>query len=188
MPNFSARRLAISELLLVRAPRFGDARGHFMETFNRRDYAALGIDCEFVQDNQSLSVQRGTVRGLHFQGPPEPQAKLVRVSKGSIYDVAVDIRRGSPTFGRWCATILTAQNDEQLFIPRGFAHGFCTLEPDTEVIYKVDGYYAQACDAGIIWNDPDIGIEWPVASSDAILSAKDALLPRLAEVDSPFRY
>lgn len=188
MPKFSATRLAIADVLLVRAQKFGDVRGYFMETYSRRDYAALGIDCEFVQDNQSMSAQRGTIRGLHFQIPPEPQAKLVRVLKGSIFDVAVDIRRGSPTFGRWCGATLTADLGEQLFVPRGFAHAFCTLEPNTEVVYKVDGYYAPACDAGIIWNDPDIAIEWPVEPSEAILSAKDAKLPRLAEFESPFRY
>jgi dTDP-4-dehydrorhamnose 3,5-epimerase len=174
--------------LLVSVRKFGDARGYFLETYSRRDYDALGIDCEFVQDNQSMSAQRGTVRGLHFQIPPEPQAKLVRVLKGAIFDVAVDIRRGSPSYGRWCGATLTADLGEQLFIPRGFAHAFCTLEPDCEVAYKVDGYYALACDAGIFWNDPDIGIAWPIAPSDAILSAKDTKLPRLAEFNSPFAY
>ena len=188
MSKLSASPLVISDVVLVKVQKFSDPRGWFMETYSRRDYAALGIDCEFVQDNQSMSAQRGTIRGLHFQNPPEPQAKLVRVLKGSIFDVAVDIRNGSPTFGRWCGTILTADLGEQLFVPRGFAHAFCTLEPHTEVAYKVSGYYAPACEAGIIWNDPSIGIEWPIAPNDAILSAKDAKLPRLTEFRSPFRY
>lgn len=188
MAKFSVTPLSVPGVLLVQVQKFGDARGWFMETYSRRDYTALGIDCEFIQDNQSLSAQHGTIRGLHFQMPPNPQAKLVRVLRGSIFDVAIDIRRGSPSYGRWCAATLTAEGAEQLFVPRGFAHAFCSLEPNTEVVYKVDGYYSAASDAGIIWNDPDIGIEWPIAPSDAVLSAKDAKLPRLAEFDSPFSY
>lgn len=188
MSKFTTVVLAIPGVKLVTVEKFGDSRGYFMETYSHRDYATLGIDCEFVQDNQSLSAQRGTIRGLHFQIPPEPQAKLVRVLKGSIFDVAVDIRRGSPTYGKWCGATLTADQGEQLFVPRGFAHAFCTLEPNTEVVYKVDSYYAPACDAGIIWNDPDIAVEWPIAQTDAILSAKDAKLPRLADLDIPFTY
>lgn len=188
MAKFSVTPLSIPGVLLVQVKKFGDARGYFMETYSRRDYTALGIGCEFVQDNQSLSAERGTIRGLHFQTPPAAQAKLVRVLKGSIFDVAIDIRRGSPSYGRWCAATLTADGSEQLFVPRGFAHAFCSLEPNTEVVYKVDGYYSAASDAGIIWNDPDIGIEWPIAPSDAVLSAKDTKLPRLAEFDSPFTY
>jgi dTDP-4-dehydrorhamnose 3,5-epimerase len=159
-----------------------------METFSRKDFERLGIGAEFVQDNQSLSVRRGTVRGLHFQRPPHPQAKLVRVLKGAIFDVAIDLRRGSPTFGRWCGATLTAAESEQIFVPRGFAHAFCTLEPDTQVAYKVDDYYAPECDAGVIWNDPDIGIDWPITADEAVLSKKDAKLPRLATLDSPFVY
>lgn len=188
MYKVSASPLVISDVVLVKVQKFVDPRGCFMETYSRRDFLAVGIDCEFVQDNQSVSTQRGTVRGLHFQNPPEPQAKLVRVLKGSIFDVAVDIRNGSPTFGRWCGATLTAEHGEQMFVPRGFAHAYCTLEPNTEVAYKVDGYYSSACEAGIIWNDPSIGIEWPVAPNAAILSAHDAKLPGLAELDSPFRY
>ena len=180
--------LAIPGVALVNVKKFSDARGWLMESYARSHYAAIGIDCEFVQDNQSMSIHRGTVRGLHLQNPPEPQAKLVRVLKGAIFDVAVDIRKGSPTYGRWCGATLTADLGEQLFIPHGFAHAFCTLEPYTEVAYKADGYYAPACEAGIIWNDASIGIEWPIATKDAILSAKDARLPSLAEFDSPFRY
>lgn len=180
--------LSIAGVLLLKPEKISDARGYFVEAYSRRHYAAFGIDCEFVQDNQAFSARRGTVRGLHFQVPPDPQAKLVRVLRGSIFDVAVDIRRNSPTYGRWCGATLTADQGEQMFVPRGFAHAYCTLLPDTEVAYKVDGYYAPACDAGIMWNDPAIGIEWPIAPNEAILSAKDAELPRLAEFDSPFTY
>ena len=139
-----------------------------------------------MQDNQSLSASRGTIRGLHFQALPEPQAKLVRVLKGAIFDVAVDIRRGSPSYGRWCSARLTADGGEQMFVPRGFAHGFCTLEPDTEVAYKVDGYYSPSCDAGLAWDDPEIGIDWPVSPIGAILSERDRKLPRLSDLVSPF--
>jgi dTDP-4-dehydrorhamnose 3,5-epimerase len=186
--NFVATPLAIPDVLLVTMRKFADRRGHFMETYSRQNFSRLGIDCDFVQDNQSTSAKRGTVRGLHFQNPPAPQAKLVRVLKGSIFDVAVDIRRGSPTFGRWCSTVVTAEAGEQVFIPRGFAHAFCTLEADTAVAYKVDGYYAPDCESGIIWNDPDIAIDWPVAADDVLLSEKDAVLPRLVDVQSPFPY
>jgi dTDP-4-dehydrorhamnose 3,5-epimerase len=188
MAKFSAKPLSIADVLLIAGDRSADARGHFMETYNRRDYAPLGIECEFVQDNRSLSVRRGTVRGLHFQCPPKPQAKLVSVLNGAIFDVAVDIRRGSPTFGGWCGATLTAESAEQIFVPRGFAHAYCTLEPNTAVIYKVDGYYAPTCDAGIVWNDPDISIHWPIAPEEVVLSAKDANLPRLADIESPFVY
>ncbi len=133
-----------------------------------------------------MSARKGTIRGLHFQVPPEPQAKLVRVLKGAIFDVAVDLRQGSQTYGQWCAATLTAEGAEQLFIPRGFAHGFCTLEADTEIAYKVDGFYAPTCDAGLRWNDPDIGIAWPIGQADAMLSEKDAKLPGFAGFTSPF--
>lgn len=187
MANVTFERLAIAGLVMIVPRRFGDERGYFMETYSARDFAALGIGATFVQDNQSLSAQPGTVRGLHFQIPPEPQAKLVRVLKGSIFDVAVDLRRGSSSYGRWCSATLTAGGGEQLFIPQGFAHGFCTLETDTEVAYKVDGYYAPECDAGILWNDPALGIAWPIAQTEAILSRKDAILPRIRDFASPFR-
>jgi len=178
--------LAIPAVLVVVPQKFGDARGYFMESYHARAYKAAGIACDFVQDNQSLSATRGTSRGLHFQTPPEPQAKLVRVLRGSIFDVAVDIRRGSPSYGKWCGAKLTAHGAEQLFVPAGFAHGFCTLEPDTEVAYKVDGYYAPACDAGLAWNDPDLAIRWPVAAAEVIVSDKDAKLPGFSGFVSPF--
>lgn len=184
--NFAVERLKFNDLLLVRARRFDDPRGYFMETWSADAFDKLGIGARFVQDNQSLSVQRGTVRGLHFQIPPFAQAKLVRVLQGSVFDVAVDLRTGSPDFGKWCGVTLSAARPEQLYIPRGFAHGFVTLEPDTVVSYRVDAPYSPACDAGILWNDPSIGVEWPVAVGEALLSAKDAGLPPLSAFRSPF--
>jgi len=178
----------IPGVLLLKPRYFHDARGYFVETYIARVAHEAGLKAEFVQDNQALSLKRGTVRALHFQVPPRVQAKLVRVLRGSIYDVAVDLRAGSPTYGRWVAATLTAQNGEQLFVPRGFAHGYCTLEPDTEVAYKVDDYYAPDCEQGIIWNDPTLAIGWPVSAADAVLSDKDRELPRLADFTSPFRY
>jgi dTDP-4-dehydrorhamnose 3,5-epimerase len=180
--------LAIPDVKLIRPKRFADPRGYFVETYSRRHYADIGIACEFVQDNQSLSTRPGTIRGLHFQLPPDAQAKLVRVPKGSIFDVAVDIRRNSPSYGRWCGTTLTAAGGEQMFVPRGFAHGFCTLEPDTEVAYKVDGYYAPGREGGLVWNDPDLAIVWPIEPGGVFLSESDARLPRFVDFASPFSY
>ena len=185
---FSVTPLAIPDVLLVQPARMADPRGYFVETFSRRAYRELGIACDFVQDNQSFSTRRGIIRGLHFQRPPHPQAKLVRVLKGSVFDVAIDLRRGSPTFGKWCGATLTAEKANQLFVPHGFGHGFCTLESDTEVAYKVDDYYAPECEDGLIWNDPDLGIAWPIESWEAILSEKDARLPRLSVFEAPFIY
>lgn len=173
--------LAIPDVKLFVPRRFGDQRGWFAETWSRR-----ALDVDFCQDNMSLSAQVGTVRGLHFQVPPQPQAKLVSVLRGRILDVAVDMRAGSPTFGRHVAVELSSAEGNQLFVPRGFAHGFCTLEPDTLVMYKVDGFYAPDCDAGIFWADPDLGINWPVTVDRAHLSPKDQKLPRLRDIASPF--
>jgi dTDP-4-dehydrorhamnose 3,5-epimerase len=186
MPSEPMAPNEIAGLVVLRPKKFLDPRGYFMETYNLRTFAAVGIATTFVQDNQSLSTDRGIIRGLHYQAPPEPQAKLIRVIQGSIYDVAVDIRCGSPTYGRWSAVTLTADGGEQFFVPRGFAHGFCTLEPDTIVGYKVDGYYAPTCDAGLKWDDPDLGIHWPLAGTAAIVSDKDAKLASFAELESPF--
>lgn len=173
----------------VLKPRFYyDARGYFIETYNMRRAGEIGVATSFVQDNQSLSLKRGTVRGLHFQAPPKSQAKLVRVLKGSIYDVAVDIRIGSPCYGQWIAETLTEQGGEQLYVPHGMAHGFCTLEPNTEVAYKVDDYYVPDLEQGLAWDDPTLAIKWPVNPDDAILSEKDRALSRFAEFVSPFRY
>jgi dTDP-4-dehydrorhamnose 3,5-epimerase len=188
MSNFAFEPLAIAAVCLIRPRRFGDARGYFMETYSAPAFHEAGIEAVFVQDNQSLSAARGVVRGLHFQRPPMAQAKLIRVLKGSIFDVAVDLRRGSPSYGRWCAATLTADGAEQLFVPRGFAHGFCTLEPDTEVAYKVDGPYAPECEGGIAWDDPALRIDWPVSSDEAQLSGKDREQPGFAGFDSPFAF
>lgn len=166
--------------------KFADGRGFFAETYNRETFRREGLDVEFVQDNQSLSAGVGTVRGLHFQSPPFAQAKLVRVLKGRILDVVVDLRRQSARFGQHFAIELSAENFKQLFVPIGFAHGFCTLEPDTEILYKVSDLYAPQHDHGLAWNDPALGIAWPVAEDAAVLSDKDRRHPRLADLDSPF--
>jgi dTDP-4-dehydrorhamnose 3,5-epimerase len=178
----------IPGVLLLKPRYFHDERGYFVETYNLCDARAAGVTAAFVQDNQAFSHKCGTVRALHFQAPPHAQAKLVRALRGSIYDVAVDLRAGSPSYGRWIAATLTARGGEQVFVPRGFAHGYCTLEADTEVAYKVDNYYAPDCERGLIWNDPTLAIGWPVAASDAVLSDKDRRLPRFADFVSPFRY
>jgi len=179
-------RLAIPEVMLIVPPRFGDARGFFSETFNRR-FVEAGLDQPFVQDNQSLSARRGTLRGLHCQIAPSVQGKLVRVVKGAVWDVAVDIRHGSPTYGRHVAAELSAANWRQLWVPGGFLHGFCTLEPDTEVIYKVTADYDPAAERGVAWNDSFLALPWPVSAGDAVLSDKDAGLPALADCDVWFR-
>lgn len=179
---------SIPGVLLLKPRYFRDARGYFVETYNARTAHDAGLTAGFVQDNQALSLKRGTVRALHFQVPPRSQAKLVRVLRGGIYDVAVDLRVGSPSYGRWTGATLTAQGGEQIFVPRGFAHGYCTLEDDTEVAYKVDDYYAPECERGLAWDDPTIGIGWPVAPADALLSDRDHKLPRFADFASPFRY
>ena len=176
----------IPGLILVEPKKFGDHRGFFSETYGRRRMAEMGFDAEFVQDNHSLSVEAGVVRGLHFQSPPFAQDKLVRVVRGAILDVAVDIRRGSPTYGDHAAVELSAENWRQLLVPAGFAHGFATLEPNTEVLYKVTQYYAPDHDHGLLWSDPEIAVAWPVAPEAAILSDKDRVQPRLADLESPF--
>ena len=184
--NFTATRLAVPGPVLITPRRFGDHRGFFLETYSARDFAALGIADVFVQDNHSLSAQAGTVRGLHFQLPPHAQAKLVRVLRGAILDVAVDIRRSSPSYGRHVGVELTAENALQLFIPAGFAHGFCTLTPDTEVAYKVTDLYAPDCDRGFAWNDPDLALPWPFDAAAVQLSDKDRRAPRLRDMSTIF--
>jgi dTDP-4-dehydrorhamnose 3,5-epimerase len=178
--------LAIPDVRIIRARKFGDHRGFFSETWNRRSFAEAGIDIDFVQDNHSLSAEIGTLRGLHFQGPPFAQDKLVRVVKGRILDVAVDLRKSSPTFGKWVAAELSAEGWQQILVPIGFAHGFCTLEADTEVIYKVSNYYAPQADFGVLWNDPDLGIDWPVSADKVVLSDKDKVQPRFSELKQLF--
>ncbi len=172
---------AIPDVKIITTKRFGDHRGFFSETYSRRAAAEAGVDLEFVQDNHSRSAEVGTVRGLHFQSAPFAQDKLVRVTHGRILDVAVDIRRSSPTFGRHVAVELSQENWRQLLVPIGFAHGFCTLEPDTEVLYKVTNYYSPAHDHGLAFDDPALGIAWSVEAGRAILSDKDRQHPRLAE-------
>ena len=173
-------------LLLLEPKKFGDHRGFFSETYSRARLAERGFDGEFVQDNQSLSVEVGVVRGLHFQSPPFAQDKLVRVTRGAILDVAVDLRRGSPTYGDHVAVEISAANWRQLLIPKGFAHGFVTLERETELLYKVSAYYAPDHDHGLLWCDPALGIDWPVSPEAALRSDKDRAQPKLAEIASPF--
>lgn len=178
----------IPNVILVTPPRHGDSRGFFSETWNARLLDEHGINVDFVQDNQSLSRLAGTVRGLHFQSPPHAQDKLVRCGRGRLLDVAVDIRKDSPTYGEWVAVELSAENGKQLLIPKGFLHGFVTLEPDTEILYKCSDYYAPECDGAIRFDDPDIGIDWGIAPDQAVLSEKDAAAPLLTGFDSPFTY
>ena len=178
----------IPAVKVIAPRRHGDDRGFFSEVWRDDALKAGGIPVAWVQDNHSLSRARGVVRGLHFQTGASAQAKLVRCTRGAILDVAVDIRRGSPTFGRHVALELSAENWRQLYVPVGFAHGFCTLAPDTEVIYKVSAYYDAAADKGVLWNDPAIGIAWPVGPDEAVLSAKDRVQPRLAELPDDFPY
>lgn len=188
MSNVTVAPTAIPDVIMLTPRRFGDGRGWFTETYSTRSFAPALGDIVFVQDNQAFSAARGTLRGLHFQRPPQAQAKLVRVLKGSIFDVTVDLRAGSPTYGRWVGVALTAERGEQLFVPHGFAHGYCTLEPDTEVAYKVDGFYAPDCDAGLAWDDPTLAIDWPISPHEAILSDKDRTLPAFKDFVSPFTY
>lgn len=177
---------AIPGVLRLTPRRFGDARGWFSEVWNARRLAEAGIATTFVQDNQSYSAEAGTVRGLHFQRPPHAQGKLVRVARGRILDVAVDARRGSPSYGRWVAEELSAETGAQLWVPRGFLHGFVTLEPHTEVVYKVDGFYAADCDGAVRFDDPDLAIDWGVDPGRAVLSDKDARAPAFRDFESPF--
>jgi dTDP-4-dehydrorhamnose 3,5-epimerase len=178
--------LAISGVKILRPKKHGDSRGFFSEVYNRQALEEAGIDIDFVQDNHSLSTERGVVRGLHYQTPPFAQDKLVRVIRGSIIDVAVDLRRTSPTYGRHVTAVLSADEWNQILVPIGFAHGFMTLEPNTEVIYKVSNYYAPGHDKGIAWDDPDLGISWPIEERDAVLSDKDRRQPQFSQITSPF--
>lgn len=180
-------RLAIEDVAKIVPVRFGDNRGYFSEIFKDGWFRDNVADVAFVQDNQSHSASAGTVRGLHFQLEPFAQGKLVRCIQGAIFDVAVDIRQGSPTYGQWVSAELSADNAAQLWIPAGFAHGFATLAPDTIIHYKVTAPYSAGDDRGLLWNDPDIGIAWPV-TDDAILSEKDRLQPRLFELPPTFSY
>jgi dTDP-4-dehydrorhamnose 3,5-epimerase len=173
--------LAIPEVLLITPRRHGDARGWFAETWSRKAYAAAGVTNDFVQDNQAYNARAGTLRGIHFQRAPDAQAKLVRVLKGAIFDVAVDLRAGSATFGRWVAAELTAERGEQLLVPRGFGHGYQTLTDECELAYKVDGDYALELEGGVRWDDPDLAIAWPLAPTS--LSGKDKALGLLSQLE-----
>lgn len=184
--NVQVTKTELEGVLLLEPARFGDDRGFFSESWSRRTLALQGIDIDFVQDNHSLSRVAGTVRGLHFQSPPHAQAKLVRCGRGRLFDVAVDIRKGSPGFGRWVGYELSFENGRQLLIPAGFLHGFVTLEPDTEIIYKCSDYYAPDCDGAVRWDS--CGIDWPDFGADPVLSLKDAAAPAFADFDSPFIY
>jgi dTDP-4-dehydrorhamnose 3,5-epimerase len=183
-----SEHLEIPDVKVLTPKRNGDHRGFFSEVYNKKTLAEAGIDITFVQDNHALSAEKGTVRGLHFQIPPFAQDKLVRVVRGSVFDVAVDLRRGSPTYGKHVSVVLSAEAWNQILVPIGFAHGLMTLEPDTEVLYKVSNYYSAEHDKGLLWNDPALGIEWPVAEDEAILSAKDKVQPRLADLPPYFHF
>ncbi|KAA0971581.1 dTDP-4-dehydrorhamnose 3,5-epimerase [Aureimonas fodinaquatilis] len=182
------KKLAIADVLEIRTRRFGDDRGFFSETFQRDRFIQQGITIDWMQDNQSYSAEVGTLRGLHYQDPPFAQDKLVRVLRGRILDVAVDIRNGSPTFGQWVSLELSAADFNQILVPIGFAHGFVTLEPDTEVLYKVSAPYSGEHDRSIRFDDADIGVDWPLNGRTPVLSAKDTNAPRLAEITSPFNF
>src|SRR4030042_2670553 len=177
-------KTTLKDTYIIKPKVFRDERGFFLESWNEKAFAENGIDAKFVQDNHSLSLKKGVLRGLHFQKPPNEQAKLIRVTRGKVYDVIVDLRQNSPTYGKWESFELSAENFQMLFIPRGFAHAYCTLEDNTEFMYKVDNFYAPESDSGIIWNDPDLKINWP--TKDPILSEKDSNLQKFSDFVSPF--
>jgi len=181
-------RLAIPAVVLMTPKRFHDHRGYFTETFSKRVLSDLGCADEFVQDNHSHSTEKATIRGLHFQISPYVQTKLVRVVRGAIFDVAVDLRAGSPSYGHHVSAVLSAETGNQILVPGGFAHGFCTLEADTEVLYKATSYYSPEHDKGLLWNDPAIGVEWPLSGSEALLSEKDRCHPVLKNLPDYFTY
>lgn len=170
-------------MLLLTPKRHGDHRGWFSETYVSRDLAKYGVNDAFIQDNQAFSAAKGTLRGLHMQIAPHAISKMIRCLRGAIFDVAVDVRAGSPTYGKWVGAELSSDNGAQLYVPRGFAHGYVTLTPDAEVFYKVDGYYAPTAERGLNWNDPAIGIDWPMPEGDLILNARDQTLPLLADFE-----
>lgn len=178
-------KTSLPGVLLLEPARYGDERGFFSESWNKKLLLEHGIELDFVQDNHSVSQAMGTVRGLHFQSPPHAQAKLVRCGRGALYDVAVDVRKDSPTYGKWVGYDLTAENGLQLLIPAGFLHGFVTRAPDTEVVYKCTDYYAPECDGAVRYDDPDIAIDWSL-SGEPTLSGKDAAAPKLNDFESPF--
>ncbi|MFJ7467865.1 dTDP-4-dehydrorhamnose 3,5-epimerase [Peribacillus frigoritolerans] len=176
----------LNSVMVIEPKIFGDHRGWFTETYNEENFKKVGIDTIFIQDNHSFSATKGTLRGLHYQKDPKAQTKLVRCTKGSIFDVAIDIRKESPTYGEWYGVELSEENKKQLLVPKGFAHGFMTLTDDVEVQYKVDELYSPEHDRGIFWNDPEIGIEWPI-NIQPVLSAKDENAPLLKDADNNFK-
>lgn len=176
----------LSGVFIITPRLHEDARGIFVETWNNAEMRRAGIETEFVQDNLSVSTRAGTLRGLHFQAPPYEQAKLIRCARGAVFDVVVDIRRGSPTFGEWTGVELSKENGRQVYVPPGFAHGFCSLVDETEVVYKCSDHYAPACEGAIAWDDPGLGIDWAGLNGDPILSEKDRSAPRLNQIESPF--
>ena len=176
----------IRDVRIIMPAKHWDRRGFLSETYNKKGLAEAGIELDFVQDNHSYSSEKGVVRGLHYQAPPFAQDKLLRVVRGSLFDVAVDLRKSSPTFGKYVGVILSAEKWNQLLVPKGFAHGFATLEPGTELVYKVTNYYRPEFDRGLFWRDPQVGIEWPVSFAEAIVSEKDSQLPRLSELKDLF--
>lgn len=182
------RATELPEVLIVEPARHRDARGFFSETWNARALAEAGIEAAFVQDNHAGSAAKGTVRGFHFQRPPHAQAKLVRVVRGAVFDVVVDIRVGSPRFGRWAGVELSAENWRQLWAPEGFAHAYCTLTPDAEVLYKTTGYYAPDAEGGLALDDPDVGVDWPIALDECVIHPRDKDWPRLGALQSGFVY
>lgn len=182
------RRLAMPEIVEIVPPWYRDHRGSFCETYKRSAFEAQGIAIDWMQDNHSISVSRGTVRGLHFQAPPVAQDKLIRVLKGSVFDVALDIRRGSPSYGRWLGVELSAERSNQLLVPIGFAHGFMTLAADAEVMYKVSAPYSKAGEGVVLWNDPELAIAWPDLGVEPVADDRDRLAPRFADLQSPFVY
>lgn len=182
------RATNIPDVKIITPKRFTDHRGYFSEVYNKRTLAGAGIEIDFVQDNQSYSAKRGTLRGLHFQKPPAAQAKIIQVVSGSVVDVCVDCRVGSPTYGQYAMVELSAGRGDQIFCPHGFAHGFLTLEPNTVVTYKVDNYYAPELDRGLRFDDPDLAIAWPIPAQDIVLSEKDRGLPRLRDLPAAFSY
>lgn len=181
-------QLEIPDVALISTDRHGDNRGFFSETYNKKEFERAGLYIDFVQDNHTKSLRKGTLRGLHFQIEPFAQAKLVRVAHGSIFDVAVDLRVGSVTYGRHISAIISAENWNQILIPVGFAHGLITLEPNTEVLYKVSSVYSADHDKGLLWNDPALGIQWPVSAAEVILSEKDKRQPKLEDLPAYFRF
>lgn len=181
------KRLEIPDVIIIEPTVFEDERGYFFESYQKEKFKEMGIDVDFVQDNQSLSIKAGTIRGLHYQLNPKAQAKLVRVITGAVFDVSVDIRKGSPTFKKWVSVILTADNKRQIFIPKGFAHGILTLVSNTEILYKIDEFYSKAHERSIRWNDPDIDVKWPLDNiGEVTLSEKDKNAPFLKNAEINF--